>query len=126
MQQRQHGRYRLWFPVRITSTGVDGMAVNHNISAGGMLIALSARLEVDSPVEIRFSVPTAAQSERVMRGKVVRIEDNADDPDGLTARDVQRDFFRQRAIELGLDRGIGRWNQQTDAAQNRFSGGVMR
>lgn len=83
MQQRQHGRYRLWFPVRITSTGVDGMAVNHNISAGGMLIALSARLEVDSPVEIRFSVPTAAQSERVMRGKVVRIEDNADDPDGL-------------------------------------------
>lgn len=83
VQQRQHGRYRIWFPVRVTSNAVDGMAVNHNISAGGMLIALSARLEVDSEVEIRFSVPTAAQSERVMRGKVVRIEDNADDPDGL-------------------------------------------
>lgn len=83
MQQRQHGRYRIWFPVRVTSSSVDGMAVNHDISAGGMLIALSARLELDAPVEVRFSVPTTSQGERVMQGKVVRIEDNADDPDGL-------------------------------------------
>ena len=83
MQRRQHGRYRIWFPVRVTGEGVDGMAVNHNISAGGMLIALSARLEVDATVEVRFVVPTDAKGEHVLRGKVVRIDDNLEDPDGM-------------------------------------------
>jgi hypothetical protein len=83
VQRRQHGLYRLWFPVRVSSFNLDGMAVNHDISAGGMLIALSARLEVGASVEVRFSVPTAPQGERLMKGRVVRIEQNAEDPDGM-------------------------------------------
>jgi hypothetical protein len=69
--------------VRVTATEVDGIAVNRDISAGGMLIALSARLELGAAVEVRFSVPTANDGERVLRGKVVRIEDNTEDPDGM-------------------------------------------
>jgi hypothetical protein len=83
VQRRQHGRYRIWFPVRVTGSAVDGMAVNHDISAGGMLIGLSARLEVGAAVQVRFSVPASSAGEHLLRGKVVRIEDNAEDPDGM-------------------------------------------
>jgi hypothetical protein len=69
--------------VRVTGSEVDGMAVNHNVSASGMLIALSARLKVGARVDLRFSVPASAEPERMLQGKVVRIEDNAEDPDGL-------------------------------------------
>ncbi len=83
MQRRRYGRYQLWFPVRVTGSGLDGMAVNHNVSASGMLIALSARLEVGAEVQLRFTLPAAHGGERMLRGSVVRIEQNAEDPDGM-------------------------------------------
>lgn len=82
MQRRQHGRYRVWFPVQLSSGAIDGMAVNQNMSAGGMLIALSARLEVDAEVVVRFHVPPEGL-EQVVEGRITRIEQNADDPDGI-------------------------------------------
>jgi len=82
-QQRRYGRFEIWFPVRVTGGDVDGMAVNRNVSASGMLVALSARLEVGAVVEVRFAVPTASTAERTLRGKVVRVEPNQEDPDGM-------------------------------------------
>ncbi|MFI5305707.1 MAG: PilZ domain-containing protein [Polyangiales bacterium] len=82
-QRRSHGRYQIWFPVRVTGSDVDGIAVNRNISATGMLVGLSTRLEVGAAVELRFSVPAATEPERILRGKVVRIEPNTEDPDGM-------------------------------------------
>jgi hypothetical protein len=82
VQQRTHGRYRIWFPVQIASGPVDGMAFNQNISAGGMLVAVSARLEVDADVVVRFQVPPD-QHEHVVQGRILRIERNADDPEGI-------------------------------------------
>lgn len=83
VQRREHGRYRIWFPVRVTAEGVDGMAVNHDISAGGMLMALSAKLRDGEAVTVRFRVPPDSPDEHEVQGKVIRIEDNADDPDGM-------------------------------------------
>ncbi|MDD9939142.1 MAG: PilZ domain-containing protein [Myxococcales bacterium] len=83
MQRREHGRYRVWFPVRVTSDDVDGMAVNHDISAGGMLMALSARLREGEHVKITFRVPPDSPAEHVVEGRVVRIEENTEDPEGM-------------------------------------------
>jgi hypothetical protein len=82
-QRRQHGRYQIWFPVHLAGSAVDGIAVTRNISASGMLIGLSTRLEVGAVVELRFAVPGTSDPERVLHGKVVRIERNSDDPDGM-------------------------------------------
>jgi hypothetical protein len=82
-QRRGHGRYQIWFPVRVTGSEVDGIAVNRNISATGMLVGLSTRLEVGAAVELRFSVPASTEAEHLVRGRVVRIEPNTEDPDGM-------------------------------------------
>ena len=83
VQRREHGRYRIWFPVQVTGDGVDGMAVNHDIGAGGMLMALSAKLQEGAAVEIRFHVPPTSDTEHHLHGKVVRIEENTEDPEGM-------------------------------------------
>lgn len=83
MQRRTHGRYRIWFPVQVASGPVDGLAFNQNISAGGMLVAVSARLEVDAEVVVRFQVPPDSEHEHVVEGRILRIEQNADDPEGI-------------------------------------------
>jgi hypothetical protein len=83
VQRREHGRYRLWFPVQVASGPIDGMAFNQNISAGGMLVAVSARLEVDAKVTVRFQIPPNVAHEHVVEGRVLRIEPNAEDPDGI-------------------------------------------
>lgn len=78
-----HGRYRIWFPVKVASGALDGMAFNQNISAGGMLMAVSARLEVDAEVVVRFQVPPDSGQEHVVEGRILRIEQNSDDPEGI-------------------------------------------
>jgi hypothetical protein len=59
------------------------MAFNQNISAGGMLVAVSAKLEADAPVSLCFRVPPDSGEERVLAGRVVRIETNEQDPEGI-------------------------------------------
>jgi hypothetical protein len=83
VQRREHGRYRIWFPLQLKGDQVDGMAVNHNISAAGMLIAVSTRLSVGAPVSVRFRMPNATDVEHELKGSIVRIEDNSADPEGM-------------------------------------------
>lgn len=68
--------------MRLSSSEVDGMAVNHNISAGGMLVVVSAEIEPGAQVTVTFSVPPGGR-EHTLRGRVARVEPNAEDPDGL-------------------------------------------
>ncbi len=59
------------------------MAVNHNIGAGGMLIAVSSELKLGQEATVTFRVPPDGVEERRMRGRVVRLEKNRADPDGV-------------------------------------------
>ena len=83
VQRREHGRYRIWFPLRVESGPVDGMALNHNISAGGMLIAVSTKFQPDASVRVTFRMPPDGATEHVIEGRVLRIEENRDDPEGI-------------------------------------------
>jgi hypothetical protein len=44
---------------------------------------VSAKVEAGSVVTVRFRLPPALDRERMVQGRVVRIEDNVDDPEGL-------------------------------------------
>jgi hypothetical protein len=59
------------------------MAVNHNIGAGGMLLALSAELAVGEETTVTFRLPPDGKEERSLRGTILRIEKNPEDPDGV-------------------------------------------
>jgi hypothetical protein len=59
------------------------MALNHNISAGGMLIAVSSKFEPDATVRVTFRMPPDDGDEHVIEGRVLRIEENRDDPEGI-------------------------------------------
>jgi hypothetical protein len=84
VQRRQHARYHIWFPVQIDSGDLSGaMAVNHNIGAGGMLIALSAELAVGQDATVTFRLPPDGKQEQRMRGTILRLEKNPEDPDGV-------------------------------------------
>lgn len=81
MQRREYARYRLWFPVQVEAGGQIKIAMNQNIGAGGMLVALCADLKVGDIVSVAFRLPTG-EAERTVNARVVRIEPNSEDPDG--------------------------------------------
>lgn len=84
VQRRSHGRYHVWFPVQVEGTdGLTAMAVNQNISAGGMLVRISTKLAQDQEVTLRFKVPPELREERELKGRILRIEPNAEDPQGM-------------------------------------------
>jgi PilZ domain len=81
VQRRDHARYNLWFPVQLTAGGEPNLAINQNIGAGGMLLALRADVKVGDVVSVKFRLPTGG-ADRELQGRVVRIERNSEDPDG--------------------------------------------
>jgi hypothetical protein len=58
------------------------MAVNHNIGAGGMLIALTAELKVNQKVAVTFRMPPQGEQEQRIEGCITRVEKNTEDPEG--------------------------------------------
>jgi hypothetical protein len=81
VQRRDHLRYRLWFPVHLESTQAPKVAMNHNIGTGGMLMALASELAVGEPVVVTFRLPPG-DVEHSLRGHILRIEANTEDPEG--------------------------------------------
>lgn len=57
------------------------MAMTHNIGAGGMLMVLGSDLTVGERVRVTVRIPPS-DSERQLQGTVLRIEPNAEDPEG--------------------------------------------
>jgi hypothetical protein len=81
VQRREYERYRLWFPVQVAAGDPPKLAMNHNIGAGGMLMALSAELTVGEPVKVTFRLPSG-DAEHSLQGRILRIEPNSEDPEG--------------------------------------------
>jgi len=80
-QRREHPRYELWFPVRLAAGEQPKIAMNHNIGAGGMLVALATHVDVGETVVVTFRLP-GGDSDYNLRGKVLRLEPNSLDPEG--------------------------------------------
>jgi PilZ domain len=80
-QRREYSRYRLWFPVKLEAGGEAAMAMNHNIGAGGMMMVLGKDLAVGEAVTVTFQLPPG-DVEIQVKGSVLRIEPNSEDPEG--------------------------------------------
>jgi hypothetical protein len=80
--ERRSPRFMVWLPVRVDELA-EGMAVSHDASDRGMLLVTASRLDVGAPVTIVVAVPPEGGEEREVHGRVVRVEDNAEDPDGM-------------------------------------------
>jgi hypothetical protein len=89
--ERRAQRYTVWLPVRIEEHE-DGMAVSHNASGRGMLIVTASQLEVGSSVTIVVQIPPEGSAEARVHGKVVRVEANDDDPDGMWPNRIAIEF----------------------------------
>jgi hypothetical protein len=81
VQRREHSRYRLWFPVQLAAGERVKIGMNHNIGAGGMLLASASELVPGEAVQVTFQLPPAGEP-RTLQGHVLRVEPNSEDPEG--------------------------------------------
>lgn len=81
MERRIEHRYEVWLPVKVDSLK-EGIAVTHNASQGGMLMVTASKLDPGSEVHITLRKPDS-QEVHELAGRVVRVEENSDDPHGL-------------------------------------------
>ncbi len=79
---RKAPRFVVWLPVRVEELS-EGMAVTHDASDRGVMLVTASTLDVGSPVTITFQIPPDLHTEKTIQGRVVRVEPNREDPDGL-------------------------------------------
>lgn len=89
--ERRSQRYTVWLPVRVEELE-EGMAVSHNVSGRGMLLVTATTLEIGSSVSIVVQFPTEGTPDKKVTGRVVRVEPNEDDPDGIWPHRVAVEF----------------------------------
>jgi hypothetical protein len=69
--------------MRVVADGGDeATAITYDVSASGLLMACPGKLDVGARVELRFRVTSAEAEERVIVGRVVRLEPREDGDDG--------------------------------------------
>jgi Tfp pilus assembly protein PilZ len=79
---RKHIRYLAWFPARIErSQAMTQVGITHNISQGGAMIVCNTRWSPGETVSVTLRVPESSQ-EKIISGRIVRVEPNEEDPDG--------------------------------------------
>jgi hypothetical protein len=113
-ERREGDRYQAWFPVQFTAGALrDHLAISRDVSSRGMQLSAATDLEPGSRVTVSFRVMPDDSKVRSVEGKVVRVEDNTDDPDGLWPLRVAVEFDepipdleRQLADAADSKRGI--------------------
>ncbi len=81
-ERRESKRHTLWVPIEVRQgQEIQMLAVSRNISASGVLVVVGATLEVGGRVELKLQVP--GEDDEELSGEIVRVEVNAEDPDGL-------------------------------------------
>lgn len=113
--ERRAPRYTVWLPVTVEELE-EGVAVGHDASARGIAMVTASRLHVGASVTVHLQLSPEAPSERVVKGHVVRVEQNTEDPDGLWPHRLAIEFEEAdpevgRALAALADRGIAKKKQ---------------
>ena len=83
-ERRAHPRFRLWLPARIEGDDQPTrLAVGHDMSQKGSLLVTRQRLQAGQQVRIFLRVPPSGDDEHEISARVVRVEANDADPEGL-------------------------------------------
>jgi hypothetical protein len=83
VDRRNAARHVAWFPVRVHADGRSGVALAHNVSQAGILVAARKLIEVGSAVKLSLHVDPERQQPRELEGRIVRMVRNSADPEGL-------------------------------------------
>jgi hypothetical protein len=81
MTRRTNSRFEVWLPVKVDALR-EGIAITHDASSTGALMLTASTLDEGAPIEVAIKLPGEDVPKRVT-GRVVRVEENADDPHGL-------------------------------------------
>ncbi len=95
-EKRSYDRYALWFPVTIEGESRRVWAVCKDASAGGILISGSEGLSVGDVVKVSFRV-SPESSERVLAGRIVRVEVPDDNPRAVWSHRMAIEFIEPDA-----------------------------
>lgn len=68
------------------------MGISHNTSVSGILIAAAIPLEEGAQVKVTFRPRHDAPDERTVDGRVIRVDENKDDPFGLWPHRIAVEF----------------------------------
>jgi hypothetical protein len=92
-KQRKFTRYVLWFPVQLEGgTQHESLGVTHNASQGGVLIVSNTRMTPGETVTVTFRVSPDDPTTHSATARIVRIDENTEDPDGLWPHRVALEF----------------------------------
>jgi hypothetical protein len=82
-ERRNAARHVAWFSVRVDADGGTALALAHNVSQEGILVAARKLVEVGSPVKLTLHVDPDRTAPRELEGHIVRMVRNSADPNGL-------------------------------------------
>ena len=68
------------------------LAVGHDMSQGGALLVTSSKLAPGDRVQLFVRVPPNAEAEREIGATVLRVEPNAEDPNGIWPFQIALEF----------------------------------
>lgn len=107
VNRRVQHRVQVWLPVQGDGLA-GGVAVTHDLSSNGVLLSAAGPVAVGSTVTLKLTVPPEGGREMTALGRVVRVEPNPDDPDGLwrhriaVAFDTSHEELVAAVTRLGL------------------------
>jgi hypothetical protein len=93
MSRRENERYQVWIPVKVDALR-EGIAVTHDASSRGVLMLTASTLDPGATIEVALKLPDQSVPKRVV-GKVVRVEQNENDPHGLWPHRMAIEFEEQ-------------------------------
>ncbi len=94
VESRRHERFRVWLPVQVSSDTIEGaLGVTKDASKGGLSMAATEPLAVDTVVSLTFTLPD--ETERTVQARIIRMDRNVDDPHGPWPFRVAVQFLEQ-------------------------------
>ena len=98
-ERRKATRFAIWFPMKLSGDGDVILGITRDVSEVGVLLVSAAEPTEGASVELTLSFPNDEQAERTVKGKIVRVQDNEQDQDGLWRFRVAVEFA-ERVDEL--------------------------
>ncbi|MEM9071483.1 MAG: PilZ domain-containing protein [Myxococcota bacterium] len=91
-ERRRAVRFGIWFPMQLTNEGDVVLAVSRDVSEVGVMLVSAASMDVGSSVEVTMALPNDDEGERTVKGRVVRVEPNDEDQEGVWRHRVAVEF----------------------------------
>jgi len=90
--KRKAPRHAIWFPMKMDTGGDVIMGISRYLSEVGVMMVAAAQPEPGAKVTMTISIPGDDEGERLVKGTIVRVDDNEADTGGLWKHKVAIEF----------------------------------